>query len=457
MEKFRIIINDISRKIENGKLRPGKRVPSIRALAEQFSCSNGTAIKALEHLQQQHLVYSKPKSGYYVIESGKPEEDLPSPIIFASTSFPDIQYFPYENFQHCMIQAINTYKKNLFTYTDPKGLPALRQTIKSHLEDPQIFSRLDRVFITTGSQQAIDLLSKMPFPNGGTTVLTEQPTYFGALKAFSLNHVPTLGITRNFDGLDLNVLEDHFRKHSLKFFYTTPRLHNPIGHSYTRKEMKSIVFLAKKYNVYILEDDYMADFIDPSKSLPIYAYDRDDMVINTKSFSKILLPGLRLSSLVLPAALIETFSDYKKWADVNSTIISQGTLEIFIKSGMFTSYSTMIKQLYSRRMKHLITVLENTVDTELMQYSTPAGGYFLAIHVPLGTDYDRIMNRLENKNIRLVDIRVCMLKNDIRSHYFRLSVSKMDGRAIDIAVPEIVRVIQKNILARSTNPEKPIL
>lgn len=447
MYKYDKIINFIKNQINIGNIKPGKKLPSIRLLSEMFKCSNGTVIKAFSILEQQHIIYSKPKSGYYVIE-GKPIKDKSNnKIIQASTSYPDIRLFPYNDFRHCMIQAINSYKEDLFFYTDPRGLPPLLHTMKFHLEDYQIFTKLNNLFITTGSQQAIDLLTKMPFPNGNNTILTEQPTYYGALRAFKLNNMPTIGIDRGFNGIDLDELENKFKKYKLKFFYTTPRLHNPIGYSYSKKEITSILYLAKKYNVYILEDDYMADFIDSTKLLPIYSYDSNDMVINLKSFSKILLPGLRISSMVLPKALLDTFSEYKKWADVNSTIISQGALEIFIKNGMFNTHKEKMKSLYSNRMHHLIEILEENIDENLV-YSKPTGGYFLCIFAKNGTHYNKILTLLNSKNIKLVDTRVCFLENHKNTKYFRLSVSKMDERTINITIPEIVKTISENVIKK---------
>jgi len=207
--------------------------------------------------------------------------------------------------------------------------------------------------------------------------------------------------------------------------------------------MQSILYLAEKYKVYILEDDCMADFISSSKLLPMYAYDKNDFVINAKSFSKILLPGLRLSSLVLPEILIDTFSEYKKWADVNSTIISQGALEIFIKSGMYAIHKEKMKLLYSDRISYLIKKIENNMKDNLT-FSKPSGGYFLCIKTPNGSNYSKVMKILDAQNIKMVDIRVCFLKNNRNSSYYRLSVSKMNKKSIDIAIPKIMDVISKN-------------
>jgi DNA-binding transcriptional MocR family regulator len=443
--KYEKITAFIKRQIENGFYEPGVRIPSIRQFSEQFKCGKETVQKALSILEGQHLLYAKPQSGYYVIENPASDAAKAEEMIQASTSYPNIERFPYADFQHCVIQAINSYKENQFYYTMAWGLPSLLQTIRLRLEEDQIFVKQENIFMTTGAQQAIDLLTKMPFPSGKRTILTEQPTYYGALKAFELNFMPTIGIERGFDGIDLNQLEHLFKTEDVKFFYTTPRFHNPIGYSYTKHEILKILALAEKYDVYILEDDCMADFIESPKNLSIFSYDMNERVIHINSFSKILFPGLRLSSLVLPNALVDTFFEYKRWADNNSAIISQGGLDIYIKSGLFTIHKEKMKTLYAKRMSHLIKTIE-AYAFEGMQFSRPKGGYFLCIYVEDGMKYDTIIEELKYMHIQLVDIRVCFLKSFSNSKYIRLSVSKMDEATIDVVIPKIIEVIKENRL-----------
>ncbi len=420
--------------------------PSIRELTHQFDCSKETVKKALTVLEQQHLVYAKPQSGYYVIESAVANDQAKNNIVYASTSFPNIDRFQFSDFEHCVVQAIATYKENLFYYTKPRGLPSLLQTIKLNLEGYQIFVKMENLFITTGAQQAIDLLSKMPFPNGNQMILVEQPTYYGALKAFELNRVPTIGIKRGFDGIDLEELEDLFRKQNIKFFYTTPRLHNPTGHSFSKQDMHHILFLANKYNVYLVEDDYMADFIESPKELSLFAYDVYDRVINLRSFSKIMFPGLRLASIVLPDALSDTFYEYKAWTgDVNSSVISQGGLDIYIKSGLFAIHKEKMKGLYAKRMAYLIQKLEEH-RVEGVHFSRPKGGYFLTLYAENGINYKRMSSELEVQGIELVDIQVCFLPQFRSNRYIRLSTSKMDEETIDRTIPKIMKAIGDNIL-----------
>ena len=445
MHKYKVISVRIKKQIEEGIYAPGARIPSIRDLTNQFDCSKETVKKALTVLEQQHLVYARPQSGYYVIESAAIKHENKDEMVYASTSFPNIQTFPYENFEHCVIQAITTYKENLFYYTKSRGLPSLLQTMKLNLEEDQIFTKLDHIFMTTGAQQAIDILSRMPFPNNNQMILVEQPTFYGALKAFELNRVPTIGINRDLKGIDLDELELLFKKKRIKFFYTTPRLHHPVGYSYSKEEMQQILYLADKYHVYIVEDDYMADFIDSPKELSMFAYDVYDRVINIRSFSKIMFPGLRLAATVLPKVLIDTFQEYKTWtADVNSSVISQGGLDIFIKSGLFSINKERTRTLHANRMAYLIQKIEEN-QVAGVQFSRPKGGFYLSLYAESGINCKRVYTELLKQKIELVDIRGCFLPQFRRNRYIRLSTSKLNEETIDWAIPMIMKKVQDNV------------
>jgi DNA-binding transcriptional MocR family regulator len=193
----------------------------------------------------------------------------------------------------------------------------------------------------------------MYFPNAKINVVVEQPTYQGMLECLEQNHIAAIGVSRDFDGLDFDGLERAFRNDNVKFFYTIPRFNNPLGLSYTNDDKKKILALAEKYNVYIVEDDYLGDLESNPKSTPIFSFDQSDRVIYIKTFSKVLLPSLRIAAVVLPKLLINTFREYKYWSDINTPLISQGALEIYINSGMFNLHINRIRNLYFQRMNDL--------------------------------------------------------------------------------------------------------
>lgn len=265
------------------------------------------------------------------------------------------------------------------------------------------------------------------------------------IRALELNNIPTMGIERGFNGINLQELERLFKYGNIKFFYTIPRFHNPTGNSYTRKEKESIVKMAEKYNVYILEDDIMADLEIDKKSDPIFAYDTSSKVIYLKSYSKILVPGLRIAATILPRLLINTFLEYKKWLDMNSPILSQGALEIYLKSGMLSKHRKKISKLYSDRMN----CLENTISSlkkSKIKWNVPKSGYFACIYVDNKLRYDKIISTLFNQNIQLLDTRACFLREYRTDNYFRISISKTDEEKIKKGIPIVLDTIQKYLI-----------
>ena len=152
----------------------------------------------------------------------------------------------------------------------------------------------------------------------------------------------------------------------LSFFISMPRFHNPLGSSYSKEQKRAVLKLAKKYDVYIIEDDYLADFEYNLKNDPLFAEDIYEQVIYLKSFSKIMFPGLRIGIAVLPHELIHTFQLFKTSTNIDSSMISQAALNLYLKSGMFTHYKTKVSNAYHNRAK----ILQQSVQTHLSMCRT---------------------------------------------------------------------------------------
>lgn len=243
-KKYLIITNFILKLINDYTIKPGDRLPSVRNLSEKFQCSKSTVLRALRELEEQHIIYSVPKSGYYLIDNRKCSSNMFEDIIDFSSAAPDSDSLPYRDFQHSINQAIDIYKENLFSYTEPQGLKSLRQVLCKYFYNYQVFTKEENIFITTGSQQALDILTRMDFPNGKSNILVEQPTYSIMLRLLEINNKTTLGIKRTYSGIDFNELEGLFKNGNIKFFYTIPNLHNPLGASYSIEDKKKILKLA---------------------------------------------------------------------------------------------------------------------------------------------------------------------------------------------------------------------
>lgn len=445
MYKYLEILNHLESLIQAGKYKEGDKLPSIRAFTESYGCNKSTIIRALEELERQHRVYSVPKSGYYVVKRKNAVNGNKDLLLDFASSAPDPQVFPYLDFQHCINEAIDIYKNELFIYGTSKGLPSLINIMQKHLANYQVFTNKDNIFITSGVQQALAILTTLTFPNKKETILIEQPSYHLFIDYLETHTVPVIGIKRTSKGIDLNELERIFKTESIKFFYTMPRFHNPLGTSYSQKEKKAIVKLAEKYDVFIVEDDYLADLEEDSKADPLYAYGDFSHVIYLKSYSKIIFPGLRIGVAVIPDAILESFGKYKRLIDVDSPMLSQAALEIYIKSGMFQRHKQKIKDSYSLRSKCLASTLEKQYEaySDVFKYETiknPSIHTYITFNEKINRE--RLISRLKKKSIMVATEQGHYLSSFPREKMLKLNATNVKEEHIEKGISQIIQELK---------------
>ncbi|CAG7654722.1 PLP-dependent aminotransferase family protein [Paenibacillus allorhizosphaerae] len=435
MKKYVSILSEMEQQFAEGRYRPGQKMPSVRNAAKAYECSISTIIRVYAELEKRHAIYSIAQSGYYVVGDRQQGEENDT-IDFASAS-PDVNVFPYLDFQHCLNQAIDTYKYHLFTYGDAKGLEKLRLTLTSHLADSQVFAKAERIVVTSGVQQALEILAKMPFPNGKSAILVEQPSYDIYLHFLEAEGIPVCGIARSAAGIDLLELEAIFKTGDIKFFYTMSRHHNPLGTSYSMEERKAIAALAGKYDVYVVEDDYMADLGEDQGFDPIYAYNRTSHVVYLKSFSKIIFPGLRLGAAVLPEALLSPFQTRKRYAD--TSLLSQAALEVYIKNGMYERHKRKIGSQYAARIRLLNEAVKRHNEAGPIAITEQSSGVYVQFKLPQTVNLERLTKRLEARHILVMSGKRFYLSDYLeRDKFLRISISRAKPERIDEGIQAIV-------------------
>lgn len=325
--KYQAVVSFLKKGIESGKFPTGSRLPSIRQLSQDFHCSKDTIQRALLELRHEQYLYAKPQSGYYVLEQGQ-HQDLEIEVTDEHAS-------AYDDFRLCVNETLIGRENYLFNYYDnQEGLEELRQSVHQLLFDQALYCKPDQLVLTSGTQQALFILSQIDFPSKGAEILVEQPTYHRMNRLLVAQGLAYQTIERRIDGINLEELEKQFKSGKIKFFYTIPRFHYPLGHSYSDQEKKAILDLANQYGVYIVEDDYLGD-LDSKKGQTFHYLDTEDRVIYIKSFSTSLFPALRITALILPNALKEAFVSYKNILDYDSNLIMQKALSLYIDSQLF--------------------------------------------------------------------------------------------------------------------------
>lgn len=440
--KYTLIANEWIEKITSGQIKEKEKLPSIRHMSQYYNCNKSTVIQAYRLLEAAHYCYCIPQSGYYAINN-KRSKCYEEEVYNFNKILPLQDALPYREFNHSMNKAMEKYSESLFQYGQVDGLMTTRETLAKFFASQYIYTDSEHILITTGANQGLDILFRAM--NHGTRVLVEQPTYNLLIEMARTCEIELLGIQRNEYGLDFNLLESIFQK--CDFFYTVPRLSNPSGYSYTEQQKKKITEMAKKYNVMIIEDDYLGDLIPAGKNAPIHYYDTGNNTIYVKSFSKGFLPGIRLGTVVFPnnpsvEILRNKCYNIKKLTDYGTNIFSQGALETFIHSGMYHRHLTKIQSAYPDRMNKIKRFIEKK-PSEIVSWNIPDNGIFITMTVIGIRNTDWINHQLAQHGIRvreLSDFYIEIPKN--KDPTYRLCITSLPLERVYEGLCEIYKIFR---------------
>lgn len=341
MYQYQQLAQELKEEILSGNLQKGDKLPSIRELVALYGVNKDTVQRALRSLKDESFIYAVEKSGYYVLKNSEAKQ--------LEESEEDYSQLPIEDLRICFNQSLaSAHDLKLTKKEQASGMNELIQALMPILEEYGVYATKEQLVITTGTQQALYILLQLI---QGKKVLLEQPTYARMNELVKHLNIPYETIERQMDGeIDLNRLEELFASGEFSLFYTISRFHNPLGGSYSEATKKKIVELASKYSVYIIEDDYMADFVE-GNATPLHYYDMDARVIYVKSFSSILFSALKIGIVVLPKELVEPFAMRKLWMDYDSNVMMQKTFTLFIENGMFLKHRKEMVENYIEKSK----------------------------------------------------------------------------------------------------------
>ena len=353
MFKYQEVSLQIRQQIEDGIYKKGDRLPSIREMIQQYDCNKDTILKALHLLKEESLIYPVEKSGYYVLKNRVPVRNA------TKIGLPNPMQFPIEDFRKCLNESVMaSYEGASNQRESVRGDRELIEAMVPLLESYGVYAKEDQLSITTGTQQALYILLQL-IGTGG--LLLEQPTYSRMNQLVKELGLPYQIIEREQtqDTISLEALEDIFQSGTIRYFYTISRFHNPLGMSYPDSVKKKIVELAEKYQVYIIEDDYMADY-ERGTATPLHYFDTNERVIYVKSFSSILFSAFKMGIVVLPNALIKEFEKRKQLLDFDSNLLMQKTLALFIQNGLFEKHRQKMVAHYHEKSQQFRQLLEQS-------------------------------------------------------------------------------------------------
>jgi 2-aminoadipate transaminase len=363
----------------------------------------------------------------------------PGMISFAG-GLPAPEVFPIQRFEEACHKVLTQQAAAALQYGATEGYEPLRVLIANNMARYGIKAKVENVLITSGSQQALDLIGKL-FINAGDRVLVEAPTYLGALQAFNVYGAEYFSVPVDDDGMRTSLVERSLRS-GPKFMYVLPNFQNPAGTTLSEGRRHELVLLADKYGIPIVEDDPYGQLRYEGQHLPpLVVLDRENLrrdhgysignVIYLSTFSKTLAPGLRLGWIVAPPEIIGKLAQLKQGADLHTSTFTQFVAYEVARDGFLDQHVKLIRQIYRERRDVMLEALREYFPPTVT-WTHPQGGLFLWVTLPEGLDMQAIFQSALEHNVAFVPGN-SFYSNDSRegSRHMRLNFSN--------AAPEQIR------------------
>lgn len=333
----------------------------------------------------------------------------PEVISFAG-GLPAPDVFPVSRFQEACRKVLEVNGHQALQYGASEGYEPLREMIARHITRYGIEAKTENVLITSGSQQALDLIGKLLI-NPGDRILVEAPTYLGALQAFNVYGAEYVAVESDDDGLRTDLLELPLRT-GPKFMYVLPNFQNPGGTTLSEGRRHQLVLLADKYGIPIIEDDPYGQLRYEGEHLPpLVVLDRENLrrdddysignVIYLSTFSKTLAPGLRLGWIVAPSDVIAKLVQLKQGADLHTSTFGQMVAYEVARDNFLDEHVKLIRRVYRERRDVMLEALRKCFPPEVT-WTHPHGGLFLWVTLPEGMDCNKLFEAALKENVAFV-------------------------------------------------------
>lgn len=327
----------------------------------------------------------------------------PDVISFAGGN-PASDAFPVEDLKRISAELFEEDPIGLLQYGITEGDAGfLEAANKFFNREEQVTRAVDQIIATTGSQQIMDLLTKV-LCNEGDVVACEEPAFLGALNSFKEDGAVLRGVGFTKEGeLDLAQLETTLSiQPRPKFFYTIPNFQNPMGTTMSLETRKQVLALCKKYGVLILEDNPYGAIRFTNEHVPsIKSLDEDDMVIYAASLSKILAPGLRLAVCIGREDIVGKMVVAKQGADVHTNLWAQKVAARFLSTCDMNAHLSRIQAIYKKKCELMLKTMDETFD-QRVTYTRPDGGMFIWVNLPEGSDVLKFAKEAIENNVAIV-------------------------------------------------------
>jgi 2-aminoadipate transaminase len=360
-----------------------------------------------------------------------------SMISFAG-GLPNRQYFPLDELKESTNRVFDRHNTDCLQYSNSEGLLELRECISQKYRDEQgLEIPAERILITNGSQQALDLIAKVTI-NDGDPVVIEEPGYLGAIQALSLYRPRFLPVKVHDEGMDVSSLEKVIKKNP-KLMYTVPNFQNPSGISYSYENRSRIAEIITRSDCFLVEDDPYGALRfhgDPIKSFHHLA---PDQTVLLGSFSKTVVPGFRIGWVAAPEKLCDKLLIAKQAADLHTCNFTQYVLVDFLTNNQIENHLKTIRAAYGSQCRAMLEAIERDFP-DYVSCTSPHGGMFLWGRLPEKMSSLELFDRAVARKVVFVPGEPFYTRAT-RSSTFRLNFSCTDERVIDEGIGRLAEAI----------------
>lgn len=320
-------------------------------------------------------------------------------VISFAGGLPNPISFPIDELKQSVNDAIDANGAKVFQYSTTQGYLPLRQYIAEKYNNKQsnLNYTADDVLITTGSQQALELISKVLL-NKGDGVVIEEPGYLGAIQAFTLREPRFHGVTLETEGLNVEQLKDALKQPNVKMVYTVPNFQNPTGLTYTKERREEVFEAVKDQDVIFIEDDPYGELRFTGEHLPYIAAGKMTNSVVLGSFSKTVTPGMRLGYILTKNhELLNHVETAKQATDLHTNIFGQYILHQYLTNNEYDKHVEKIIALYKTQADAMLAAMEKYFPS-YVKYTKPEGGMFVWVTLPEGVNaLDKFSEAMEKK------------------------------------------------------------
>jgi 2-aminoadipate transaminase len=469
----RQVYEQLSAAILSGRMAHGERLPPTRELAGSLGLNRSTLATAFERLESEGLIRSHVGKGTFVEGPGKrvdwaavmPAEEI-SPgepvsvapldaVISFSASRPSQIQFPLDEFRETCREVIDSADApQILQLGSAGGYGPLRRYLLNEARRLEFAREDDDILITSGAQQAFDLIQRVLAANG-ETVLIEDPVYPGLRNAFTRGGARVIGVPMGESGIDLAALEKSLEREHPRLMVLTPNFQNPTGSTIPAADRQTILELAQKAGTIIIESDLYGGLRYQGEDVPsIKRMDESGDTILLGSFSKIAFPGLRVGWVIGPRRFIARLTEAKEACDLHSDQLSQAVLLKFAESGRLEAHRKKMIAAGAERLNACLECCAKDLPSD-SYFTRPEGGMSVWVVLPETVDASELAKRALAENVSFLPGRYFAVSR-AHPHSLRLCFVGLSPEQIQFGMRVLGQLIKTELTqGRSARRDEP--